>query len=161
MRCTCVARKGARWFRALTVAVLFPAGLTLAGCSSGDGLDRQPVTGSVTLDGAPLAKGTIRFTPTSNEAGTDTSAEISGGKYAFSKKTGPVAGNYSVSISSIDDPGIQAKEGMVPGDFRPPTPKDTVPPQYNVKTTLTAAVKAGASESIDFNLTKGGPTSKK
>src|SRR4051794_20308380 len=107
MRCSIVARKGGRWFRALTVALLIPGGLTLAGCSSGDGLDRQPVAGSVTLDGAPLPKGTIRFTPTSNEAGTDTSAEISGGKYAFTKQTGPVAGNYSVSISSIDDPGIQ------------------------------------------------------
>jgi hypothetical protein len=149
------------WLRALTVALLFPGGLMLAGCSSGDGLARQPVSGSVTLDGAPLAKGTIRFMPTTNEAGTDTSAEISGGKYAFSKTTGPVAGNYSVSITSIADPGIQAKEGMVPGSYRPPTPKDAVPAQYNVKTTLTATVKAGASDPVDFILTEGGPTSKK
>jgi len=127
--------------------------LGLAGCAESDGLNRQPAAGSVTLDGTPLPSGTIQFRPTSGEATTETSTSISSGKYSFTKQTGPVPGKYSVSISDIADPNIQAKEGMVPGDFRPPSTKDKVPAKYNVQTTLTAEVKAGQSTPIDFTLT--------
>ena len=39
-------------------------GSTAAGCSqSSDELPREPVSGTVTLDGQPLASGTIQFSP--------------------------------------------------------------------------------------------------
>lgn len=125
----------------------------MTGCGGSDGLDRQPVAGAVTLDGTPLATGTVRFQPKSNDAGTDTSAPISGGKYAFSRETGPVPGTYTISITSIEPPKDEVKQGMVPGDYRPPATKDAVPDKYNIKTTLEATVKAGQSEAIDFTLT--------
>src|SRR5262245_6811494 len=92
-----------RW--ALAAPLLVLGGVV--GCSGGDNLNRQPVTGSVTLDGAPLEKGTIRFMPTTTEATTETSTTISGGTYTFPKDSGPVPGEYKVSISSVDDPNIQ------------------------------------------------------
>ncbi|MEJ7637794.1 MAG: hypothetical protein WKF75_07350 [Singulisphaera sp.] len=58
-----------RW--AMAASLLVPLGLL--GCGTGsDGLDRQAVTGSVTLDGAPLETGMIRFLPQSAEASTET-----------------------------------------------------------------------------------------
>jgi hypothetical protein len=125
----------------------------VAGCSGSDGLNRQPVTGSVTLDGAPLDGGTIRFMPASNEATTETSTAISGGKYTFGKDSGPVPGNYKVSISAVNDPNIQAKQGMVPGEYRPPSTKDKVPAKFNTNTGLTATVQSNQSAPIDFTLT--------
>jgi hypothetical protein len=125
----------------------------VVGCAGSDGLNRQPVTGSVTLDGTPLDKGTIRFMPTTTEATTETSTTSSGGKYTFGKDSGPVPGEYKVSISAVDDPNIQAKDGMVPGEYRPPTNKDKVPAKFNSNTTLTAKVQSGQSSPIDFTLT--------
>jgi len=128
------------------------------GCGGGsDGLDRQPVTGTVTLDGAPLETGTIRFLPESAEASTETSTTIEGGAYAFGKDTGPVPGTYKVSISSVKGEAFEVPQGKMPGEVHPPPTKDKVPASYNVKTNLTATVTAGHTAPIDFTLkSKGG-----
>jgi hypothetical protein len=130
---------------------------SLAGCSESDGLNRQPVTGSVTLDGSPLVTGTIRFLPTSPEATTETSTDIDGGKYSFPKSSGPVPGTYKVLISSAKREAFDMPQGKTPGEVHPPIAKEEVPAKYNVKSTLTATVKAGQSDPIDFSLvSKGG-----
>ncbi len=52
----------------------------------GDGLDRQPVSGSVSLDGAPLKEGQIQFFPASNSAeAIATGGAITAGKYSIPK----------------------------------------------------------------------------
>jgi hypothetical protein len=128
------------------------------GCGgAGDTLDRQPVTGTVTLDGAPLETGTIRFLPESAEAATETSTVIDAGAYAFDKATGPVPGTYKVSISSVKGDAFEVPQGKMPGEVHPPPTKDKVPAAYNVKTTLTATVTSGHKDPINFDLkSKGG-----
>jgi hypothetical protein len=138
-----------RWVLAAPLLLLWLA----AGCDSGDGLNRQPISGTVTLDGQPLATGTIHFIPSSNEAGTEVSATISGGKYWFSKSTGPVPGPFKVEISSADAPKFEPPAGKTPGEVLPPHATEKVPEKYNFKSTLTTTIKSGQSEPVDFPLT--------
>ena len=77
-------------------------------CGCGGGPKLHPVTGTVTMDGEPLAECTIMFTPTDG-AGTsavavtkdDGSFDVqttSGAKIG----TGMLAGNYSVTLSKME-----------------------------------------------------------
>jgi len=147
-------RVSRRW--AMAASLLVPWGLM--GCGGGsDGLDRQPITGSVTLDGAPLETGMIRFLPQSVEASTETSTTIDAGAYAFGKDTGPVPGTYKVLISSAKSEDFELPQGKMPGEFHPPKAKEKVPVAYNLKSKLTATVTAGQKTPIDFTLkSKGG-----
>ncbi|WP_435009191.1 hypothetical protein P12x_000440 [Tundrisphaera lichenicola] len=144
-----------RWARAISAGSLILLGLS--GCGEDDGLNRQAVSGTVTLDGKPLETGTIRLLPTSAEATTETSTFIEMGSYSFSKADGPVPGSYKVVISSAKRGAFDLPQGKTPGEAHPPKAKEEVPKQYNVKTTLTATVKADQAEPIDFPLvSKGG-----
>lgn len=90
-------------------------------CGGGDdGLDRQPVTGTVTLDGTPLETGTIHFLPESAEASTETSTTIDARADAFGKATGPVPGTYKVSNSSFKGDAFEVPQGKMPGEVHPP-----------------------------------------
>ncbi len=142
--------------RAMAASLLVSWGVM--GCGGGsDGLDRQPVTGSVTLDGTPLETGTIRFLPQSAEASTETSTTIEAGAYAFGKDTGPVPGTYKVLISSAKGEAFELPQGKMPGEVHPPKAKEKVPASYNVRSNLTATVTAGQKTPIDFTLnSKGG-----
>ncbi|MFM7316796.1 MAG: hypothetical protein ACKO85_02685 [Isosphaeraceae bacterium] len=127
--------------------------MALAGCGGGDGLDRQPVTGQVVLDGQPLKDAEILFFPTSN--GKDaiaTGAHISNGAYTISRENGPIPGNYKVQITAAG--GAQAPPAnadAMPGTG-PIHAKELIPARYNVQTTLTADVKAGETNKFDFTL---------
>jgi hypothetical protein len=126
-----------------------------AGCgAAGDGLPRQPVTGTVTLDGQPLARGVITFTPAAGQA-TQSGGVIAAGRFWVPREQGPVPGQYSVSISSASVeasvPPDEAKTGM-PGHVAPNRARDPIPDKYNASTTLTALVKEGGGNSFQFDL---------
>src|SRR5215510_3955324 len=55
----------------------FAAGLLLSGCASSD----VSISGTVKLDGKPLADGDIQFIPTPGTSGPDAGAVITDGKY--------------------------------------------------------------------------------
>ena len=135
--------------RRLAVSLL----LVMAGCGDPqnpvDTLPRNAVSGSVSLNGNPLAQGKIQFDPVDAAGGKVAFAvgDITEGKYAIDQAAGPVAGKFKVSISSV--PSIKISTGE-PG----PVPKmepEKVPAQFNTKTTLTKDVKSG-SNTIDFEL---------
>ncbi|MDR3634527.1 MAG: hypothetical protein P4L84_12040 [Isosphaeraceae bacterium] len=124
--------------------------LMSAGCTSGENeLPRQAVSGKVTLDGAPLAKGQIVFSPTAAASVTRTGGPIVDGSYHLAKSEGPVPGPYTVIISAGStiegDPDDPAKKVT-------PTP-DPVPAKYNARTTLHVEVKGDGSNVLDFPLT--------
>jgi hypothetical protein len=130
--------------------------LALAGCVdptiTQDTLPRKAISGSVTLDGQPLAEGKIQFDPVEAKPGESAIVvgDIKDGKYAIDRAAGPVPGNYKVSISSVPAIKIDPKEG--PG-ARPKLPPEKVPAQYNTKSTLTKEIPADGSAPIDFPLT--------
>jgi hypothetical protein len=129
--------------------------LVLGGCTDTSGpvdpFTRVPISGTVTLDGAPLSVGTIQFDPAGDTKGPQSSGEINAGKFTIDKVQGPVAGKYKVSISGKTPAKISADEQ--PGG----TPKvvpDPVPAKFNTKTTLEVDVPAGGSSSLEFPLKK-------
>jgi len=129
------------------------------------------VSGTVTLDGAPLAQGTIQFTPTTGSP-TPALVSISGGSYSIPRTQGLVAGPYKVSILSSGPPAPLEKFGEMPGkehreqaeaaDKRQRTAKagkagasseQAIPARYNTATELTAEVKEGATNTFNYELT--------
>lgn len=117
------------------------------GCFRSDGLDRGDVSGKVTIEGEPIAKGLILFTPQEGVAGPPLELQIVNGNYASTDKGVPVGSN-SVSISSIVFTGGTARD-----DNGREYPEETnqVPVKYNEKTTLFRDVQAGKNE-FDFEL---------
>ena len=149
-------------FRRLFLASLV-AQVGLAGCGSGDGLSRHPISGTVTFDGKPLANGFIQFLPSADSATPIAAgAMIEGGNYAIPTEEGLVAGSYQVMISSAGSGkekasggGEASGEGAMPG-LGPLHARELIPPKYNTKSELTATVTDEGPNEFDFNLEKSG-----
>ena len=71
----------------------------LFGCGPGNKLGREAVTGKVTLNGRPLAEGSIMFEPTSGR-GAMGGGRIENGTYRLSVQGGLPPGEYVVRISA-------------------------------------------------------------
>src|SRR4051812_27828313 len=97
--------------KALAATCTMGALLAALGCSSDDGVGkRYSVSGNVTYQGKPLAKGTIGFQP-ENQAERGASGEIVDGAYTLSTQTpgdGAFPGKYKVSIASREAPNLDA-----------------------------------------------------
>jgi hypothetical protein len=167
-----------KFFKHVFVGILACCGaITLSGCGPTwvDDLPRQAVSGQVTLDGAPLAEGTIAFRPTT-DLPTPAMVTIHGGSYSIPQAQGLVPGSYEVAIvgsespvpaEKFDDPPgpatrkqTEATDGMQRAKkFGGPmgkggtSPSSSIPARYNTSTTLTAEVKKGVSNSFNFALT--------
>ena len=150
-------RMSLRGGRSAVLTAFLAAAAAASGCSSdSDGLAREAISGTVTFDGQPLERGSISFIP-DGQLPTQGGAPITDGKYSIAKNEGLVAGTYHVAITSPQGEGEKAKDDAAanaPGMLIKP-PKELIPSQYNSKSTLTAEVKEGASNSFDFKLEKG------
>ncbi len=142
-------RQDARFLSVLTLAIALATG-----CESGDGLDRQPIQGSVTLDGQPLADGAVLFEPVSNETGTAVGTTIQAGTFAIPRALGPVPGAYRVRIYSASS--IQAPPG--PGQSARTTRPmvERIPERYNAQTILKAQVAGRQANHFRFTLESSG-----
>jgi hypothetical protein len=136
-------------FRPASSLLSLTLGLALAGCGGGDGLPREPISGSVAVDGDPVVKGAILFKTASNDqAAMDIGGLIRDGKYSIPRAEGPVPGTYQVMIT--EEPQAVAD---------PNDPTHTLPmkpskltPLYRKGMNLTAEVKPGQTNTIDFNI---------
>ena len=129
--------------------------LTIAGCGEADPFEHVGVSGKVTLNGEPLKDGTITFIPTATGAGAHT--EITGGTYKISSSEGPGPGNYRVEISRNIGSGRKVPDPEYPGQLKEET-FNSIPPQYNVSSSLKVDIKNEAEQTFDFALeakTKG------
>ncbi|HEY1188199.1 MAG TPA: hypothetical protein VGE74_11110 [Gemmata sp.] len=127
------------WF----VAVLVGALVTAAGCGGASGPKKMDVSGSVQLDGQPLAEGDIVFIPEDKTAGAE-GGKIKDGKYKMQAREG----KNKVEITATR---------VVPGKKGPMGTEDLlesiVPEKYNTKSTLSADVGSGKTEH-NFDLKK-------
>ena len=64
-----------------------------------------------------------------------------------------VPGTYKVAISSFNEVAESKSPHGAPGKLGP-TPKNLVPRQYNIASTLTAEVKEGQDNTFSFEITK-------
>jgi len=131
-------------------AIVAAAALVL-GCGGGDKI--VPVSGTVKLDGKPLANATINFQPTS----TANNPKAGVGSYG---STGP-DGNYSLKTADTDKAGavvgthrvaIQIKQESDDRDPKLRPPPKLLPPKYNLNTELEFKVPPGGSSTANFDL---------
>jgi hypothetical protein len=119
------------------------------GC--GDPLNRQEVTGDVTLKGQPIEDGVINFAPVDGQ-GTGDGAQILKGKYKISREKGLSPGKYRVSIwagNGLSGEGDASPDAPKAG-FRPA--KERVPPEYNDHSQVFRDVVKGGQNKFDFNI---------
>ena len=139
-----------RWVLVLILSFFGP------GCGGeGDELPREAVWGTVNLDGRPLEKGTIQFSPVaqgSQATAVEGGGMIESGKFSIPRDRGLVPGDYHVAIYSGGS-GAPAKGPNGPITGGPAPKKETIPANYNAKTTLKADVKKGVANDFNFDLT--------
>jgi hypothetical protein len=126
--------------------------LGLAGCG---GPYDSSVTGVVTLDGEPLPRGTVSFSPESGGPAAFGQIE-SDGQYVLrtGQAEGVRSGSYKVTVAANEPPAVaRGKDGGPPPLGKPITPEWYHDPNASG---LTATVKPGKN-GIDFKLSKTPP----
>ena len=139
MRNNQIARNVAEVFRYVCIVAVCVSIADVSGCSRGDRPPLGTVHGRVTLDGKPLARAHIGFSP---ETGGRTSTGVTdaAGNYELTylrEIMGAKVGVHTVRISTAHDRARRT---------------ETVPARYNVHSTLQKQVAAGDNV-IDFDLT--------
>lgn len=124
------------WHVTLCIACCF---ILLFGC--GKKSDRGTVAGTVTLDGAPLKSGIIRFMPIDGATAT-ADAAISDGK--FSATVPP--GEKKISISAPKVTG-QRRVYETPDSPTIDVVEEMIPKKYNANSELKLSVKLGRQDS--------------
>ncbi len=119
--------------------------LLLAGCQTAAGPENQPVTGSVTFDGEPVAEGAIVFRDAAGQT-RSCGGPIAGGKYSFEASPG----SKKVEITAMREVPGKMDTTSNPGE-EVPLEEQYIPEKYNSESTLTAEVSG--SDPIDFELT--------
>ncbi|MFM8494194.1 MAG: hypothetical protein ACKOEM_01535 [Planctomycetia bacterium] len=124
-------------------------GWCLIGCRWATGPATHPVSGTVTLDGKPLATGDVIFYPESENMPA-VMGKLEEGRYSFRA----VAGRHRVSIQAVGD------KPRIVSPVDPPVYTRLVPTRYNQSTTLTADVTPAGPNRFDFDLTSDKPAAK-
>jgi hypothetical protein len=136
------------------LAVVVALAMFIAGC--GKNPHRvAPVSGKVTRLGAPLANATVVFLPETKPGAmpspTSRGETDSQGRYTLTTtedKPGAVVGAHKVRISTLKSKaGSETEGGGV-------LSRETVPEEYNARTTLTFTVPEEGTDAADFVLTK-------
>jgi hypothetical protein len=151
------------------LSLSFMGFLFVVGCGPG-GPKMSPVTGNVTLDGKPIAKAMVTFTP---EKGGQSSTGLTDEKGSYvligngsGSRKGAIHGQHKVTIKQISDkPPVQQNTEMSSdseayaqqGDPSQYTKaavshKDVIPARYNTNSELMREVGDGENV-FDFELT--------
>lgn len=119
--------------KATNVLGLAVAVAVCLGCSPENKLGRQPVTGTISVNGELLDRGSILFAPTDLN-GVSSGAEIENGTYTIPAHQGLTTGTYTVRIYATD---VEAEEvaPTLPGPGVKTQP-ERIPAAYNMKSKL-------------------------
>jgi hypothetical protein len=126
------------------VFLLLP--LLLFGCGKDNPLNRQSVSGKISLDGTLLPQGTIEFSPKGE--GVASGASIKDGKFEIPADKGLPAGDYLVRLSASD---ATAELVEMPGESNK-IAAELIPEKYNSKSSETFTVKAGEDNFYQLNI---------
>ncbi|PQO25092.1 hypothetical protein C5Y96_26690 [Blastopirellula marina] len=134
-------------FHCFSIIVVLLAAMTGCGADNGK-FSYQPVSGTVTMDGEPLANATVAFVPQSSglESGRpSTGMTDASGKFhlqSLGGENGAVVGDHVVSISTM----------VVDMNTQEVTAKETVPLKYNERSELTFTVPSSGTDTANFDL---------
>ena len=116
------------------------------------------VSGTVTLDGKPLANASVSFQPNPPEGSASIAAGSIGttnekGEYTLKYITGEEGcwvGTHRVRISLPQTQAVNTDARPPPGGW---PKKETIPPQFSRDSELTFDVPPGGTKAADFQLT--------
>jgi hypothetical protein len=126
---------------ALTSVVL----VLLVGCGKSN---QFPVRGAVSLDGTPLASGTIHFRPVDPAVSRGGGATIRDGRYEIDAVHGLPAGKYLVAIDAYRLTGRMLPDATGNG-LQP----EVAPVVFAEKQPFEATISAESNNILDFRLT--------
>lgn len=125
--------------------------LCVTGCGSGDGLNRQAVSGVATVDSNPIPNGSVTFEPLF-QGGIGGGAVISQGKFSIARAEGLPPGKYRISVTGDDGSGFAVSQGKMPGDEIMPAKKQLVPASWNSKSKHEIEIKNTGSNAIEIKI---------
>lgn len=135
-----------RLFPALIFALL-----ATAGCGAADPEGRQPISGTVVLDGQPIRDGAVFLEPPSADGnGAMVGAPIRRGSFRIEREHGPTPGKYRVRIYASSDVQSPPAAGQTERTRRPLA--ERLPPAYNTSSRLVVEVTPGGSNHFRFDL---------
>jgi len=105
------------------------------------------ISGMVTLNGAPLEKGSIMFTA-ADKSTEPATGEIKDGKYSLNVAPGP-------KIVRIDASKVVGKRKKYEGEANSPevdVTESIIPPNYNIRSELKVDISADSKELAPFEL---------
>lgn len=144
------ARRPGRLARIMPLlAGIVPFTPALIGCGD-PGPPRLPVAGSITLDGKPLASGSVVFAPL--DGMTAAVAEVKDGAYRVASSRGPAPGRYQVEVRAESPTGKWVPHPDFPGETIEEL-RELIPARYNAKTELSVEVRPDGENVFDFALT--------
>lgn len=117
------------------------------GCGTSDEMNRQAVSGTVSLAGNPIPSGLIEFSPMGAE-GISSGASITEGEYSIPTDKGLPPGDYLIRIYSAGTETEEASE--MPGEAK--LKKELVPDTYNTNSKETRTVSASEKNVFDFEI---------
>ena len=125
---------------------------TLAGCGAKDPLGRKAISGSVTLNGSPVAQGNIMFEPVGTAAVTSSGSVITAGKFAIEQEFGLPPGKFVVRIN-VPKPGTGGTfdANTLPGVMLEP-PEEMAPPDWNTNSKQSIEVKPDGPFEYNFDI---------
>jgi hypothetical protein len=125
--------------------------MVVPGCGgAGDGIARQAVSGSASLDGKPLDQGQLTLIPI--QAGPTAGGEIAQGVFTINRARGPSPGKYRVMIVAIRPTGRQVRDADGPPGSKVAEMANVIPERYNTKTELEIEVKSDGPNTFTFDL---------
>lgn len=133
-----------RWVAALALAVVI---IGASGCRRPPGLDVQPVSGTVAVDGEPLAEGWITFRALEGDS-RGFAARVTKGGY----RAEAFAGRVSVAVTASRPVPGEFVRGSLDAEPEPKT-EQFIPRRYNEETELEADIPVGGIRGLDFALT--------
>lgn len=149
-------KHSSRLLTALALAHL----LWLSGCGGPSGPERALVRGTVTLDGVPIAEGTIVFLPDEGLQGPSTGGKIQDGAFLLPRDVGPILGPHRIEIQAVRIEGTSQIEGVSGAESGPSAGGSVdnvvmyIPEKYNTKSILKEVIKPGENELLFDLVTK-------
>jgi len=142
MRFDCSPLSGTPSFLAAAVLLL------AAGCGE-SGIERVEVSGTVTLDGKRVERGSVLLIPLKD--GPTAGTTFADGEFRIAQSDGPSPGPYRVEITAFRGTGEMVPDSDFP-DKMEERQEQYIPPRYNDDSELEVQVSAEGENRWDFKL---------
>ena len=126
--------------------------LAAFGCDQQIPPHREPLSGSVSLKGAPLACGSIQFMPSQEGDQFGSGAVIANGRYFIPEEQGLPVGQYKVVISAgVPSQTSAEAQQKLPGESGP-LAEERIPPEFNVNSDVIVEISANRQNIYNFDI---------